>query len=188
MNEPQFDPTTMRDVSIPISDLLRPALALSFVLLIVPVIPYFLMWGFPDSWKFGIGEVLLTFLGLALLVVAHEAVHALGWMIFGGVPISGIRFGIDKKSLSPYAHARVPMQATGYRIGAALPLIITGILPTLIGTLIGHGWLVFLGAFMIMGAVGDLLILWAIRHVPGDARVLDHPSNAGCYVLDNEST
>jgi hypothetical protein len=186
LTEPQFDPTTMRDVSIPITDLLRPAFVLSFLLLIVPAIPYLLIWGFPESWAFGIGEILLVFLGLAVLVVAHEATHAIGWIVFGGVPVSGISFGVDKKTLSPYAHANVPMQANGYRIGAVLPLIVTGILPTIIGTIIGHGWGTFLGVFMIMGAVGDLLVLWAIRTLPADARVLDHPHNAGCYVLDEK--
>lgn len=183
MNETVFDPETMQDVSIPISDLLRPAVALSLGLFILSVIPYVLLWGLPTSWNFGIGEILLTLLGLVALVVAHEGVHAIGWIIFGHVPPRDIRFGVDMKTLSPYAHARVPMRMAGYRIGAALPGIVTGILPVVIGTLIGHGWLTFLGAFMVTGAVGDLLVLWAIRDVPGDARVLDHPSNAGCYVL-----
>jgi hypothetical protein len=183
MEKPQFDPNTMRDVSIPITNLLPQAVVLSLVLLIVSGIPYLLIWGFPASWRFSLGEILLTFLALAVLVVAHEAIHAIGWMIFGGVPPSSIRFGVDAKTLSPYAHTSTPMKATGYRIGAALPGILTGIVPTIIGTVIGHGWLTFLGAFMVMGAVGDLLVLWAIRDVPGNARVLDHPSNAGCYVL-----
>jgi hypothetical protein len=183
MDEPQFDSNTMRDVSIPIVDLGREILILSAVLLIGSGIPYLLIWGFPVSWGFSLSETLLTFLVLAVLAIAHEATHAIGWIIFGPVPPNSIRFGVDLKTLSPYAHARVPMKATGYRIGAALPGIITGILPTLVGTVIGNGWLTFLGAFMVMGAVGDILILWAIRDVDGNARVLDHPSNVGCYVF-----
>jgi Putative zincin peptidase len=184
MAEIEFDPTTMRDVSIPLSALMRPALGLSFALFIVSIAPYVLIWGLPSSWDFGAGEVLLVIGGLLLLVVAHEAFHAVGWIVFGGVPISEMRFGIDRKTLSPYAHARTPMMARGYRIGAALPGIVTGILPTVIGTLMGNGWLAFLGAFMVAGAVGDLLVLWAIRNVPSEARVVDHPKNAGCYVME----
>jgi len=34
------------------------------------------------------------------------------------------------------------------------------------------------------GAGGDFLILWLTRHVKAGMQVEDHPTNAGCYVLE----
>jgi hypothetical protein len=179
----EIDANHMRDVSMPIDSLLKPAVALTIILLVLSLAPYVLLWGF--AFNINTAEALLALLAIAFLIVAHEALHAVGWILFGGVSVKSISFGVDRKTLSPYAHADVPMPATGYRIAVLLPGIVTGVLPVIIGTLIGHGWLTFVGAFMVTGAVGDLIVLWAIRAVPNSARVLDHPKNAGCYVLDD---
>ncbi|NWF70533.1 MAG: DUF3267 domain-containing protein [Chloroflexi bacterium] len=180
----QFDPATMRDVSIPMPQIMRLAAFLSLGLLILSLLPYALIWGLPN-YDFPLEETLLALAALLGLIVAHEVIHALGWMFFGGVPRDKISFGIDWKTFSPYAHANTPMPVQGYRIGAVLPGIITGMLPVIVGTLIGHGWLTVLGAFLVTGAAGDLIVLWVIRGVPNNARVLDHPTNAGCYVLND---
>jgi hypothetical protein len=49
--------------------------------------------------------------------------------------------------------------------------------------LFGNLWLVLLGGLFILAAGGDFLILWSIRGVDKDALVEDHPTRAGCYVL-----
>lgn len=179
-----------RDVSIPIDQIAQQALLPALALLVVPLLIYFVMWGVGGflSALFSAQGVVMGITGFFALVIAHEAVHAAGWIIFGGVAPADIRFGIDRASLSPYAHARTAMPATGYRIGAALPLVITGIVPWLAALLLGSPVLVVLGALLISSAIGDLYVLWIIREIPGSARVLDHPTQAGCYVLLDESS
>jgi hypothetical protein len=39
------------------------------------------------------------------------------------------------------------------------------------------------GAFMLLCAGGDFAALWAMRAVPGHARVLDHSERVGCRVV-----
>ena len=177
-----YDPTKLRDISVPLNEIVARGLVLSLLLMIVPLIPHALLHGF--DFGYNSRDYLLGVLAVIILLLAHEATHALGWMLFAGVPPRSIRFGFAWRTLSPYAHALVPMPAAGYRIGVMLPLIVTGILPVLAGTVANLGWLTGAGAVLVSGAVGDLFVLWVIRHVSGEARVIDHPKNAGCYVLE----
>jgi hypothetical protein len=178
-----YDPAKLRDVSVPLSKIAAKALIPAILLTIVPLIPHVLIWGFQAN--FNLRDYLLGFAAFVVLIVAHEAVHAIGWMSFAGVSPNNIRFGIAWKTLSPYAHSTVPMPAGGYRIGVILPLIVTGILPVVIGTATNTGWLTVAGAILVSGAVGDLFVLRVIKDIPASARVIDHPQNAGCYVVED---
>ncbi len=183
----KYDPSQLRDVSVPLEQIATRGLLLSVVLLLLGALPHILIWGF-DSTFHG-ADYLLGFIATIILLVLHEATHALGWIIFAGVSPASIRFGIMWKTLSPYAHSRVAMPAGGYRIGVILPAILTGILPTLIGTITNTGWLTAAGAVLLSGAVGDLIVLQIIRAIPANAQVLDHPTNASCYVVvESESS
>ncbi|MBA3874902.1 MAG: DUF3267 domain-containing protein [Anaerolineae bacterium] len=177
-----YDPSKLRDVSVPLNTIVAKALVPSIVLTIVPLIPHVLIWGFRAA--FNVRDYLLGFVAVVLLVVAHEAVHALGWILFAGIAPKDIRFGIAWKTLSPYAHSMVAMPAGGYRVGVVLPLIVTGILPVVIGTGLNMAWLTIAGAILVSGAVGDLFVLQVIKAIPATALVIDHPENAGCYVVE----
>jgi hypothetical protein len=178
-NEP---PPGYRDVSIPIEALTVPGLVIGVGLALLAIAPYWVIHGFKESLTLSVGAAVGLILALIGLLVAHELLHALGWMIAGRLGRDQISFGLDRKTLNPYTHVHVPMTARAYRFGAALPGILTGLLPTLAGWVIGSGPLTLLGAFMSIGAVGDLIILWVIRRVPGHTLVIDHPTRAGCWV------
>ncbi len=177
-------PEGYRDISVAIEDIARSALWLALALIFAPVIAFLLVHGGDQFGETVTVPALLAVLipGMLVSIVLHEGLHALGWMIAGRVPTGEISFGFDRASLSPYAHVSIPMRATPYRFGAALPLIILGVLPWLWGMIAANGLLTFYGAMMTSAAVGDIFVLWVIRSVPGDALVLDHPSRAGCYV------
>jgi hypothetical protein len=81
----------------------------------------------------------------------------------------------------------MPLRATAYRWGTLLPGLLTGLLPAALGLATGAGAVLVLGAVLLAAAAGDALVLWAIRDVPGQARVMDHPSLPGCYVLRDGS-
>jgi hypothetical protein len=100
--------------------------------------------------------------------------------LVGRVPWREVRFGL--KGLVVYAHCRVPMKASAYRVSVALPGVVLGVLPGLIGLIRGNGWLTVYGALMSIAALGDLIVLWLIRRVAGDTRVQDHPRAPGCIV------
>ncbi|HET7009630.1 MAG TPA: DUF3267 domain-containing protein [Anaerolineales bacterium] len=120
-------------------------------------------------------------------IFAHEAVHGLSWAIFGRLPISRIRFGLHRPTMTPYAHALDPMPAWSYRAGAALPAIVLGIVPYLAGVLLGHWLLALYGLLFTLAAGADLLVLWLIRKVDGRTLIRDHPSRVGCLVGTGEA-
>lgn len=117
-------------------------------------------------------------------IVTHEVLHGLAWKLAAGKPWSAIRFGIQWKTITPYAHCSEPMAARAYAIGAATPGIVLGLLPLLISYFMGNGVLAAFGAFFLFAAGGDALILWLLRDVKPDRQVIDHPERAGCLLLE----
>jgi hypothetical protein len=71
-----------------------------------------------------------------------------------------------------------------YRIGAAAPGFLLGIIPWLISLFNGSLLLFFFGLAYTSAAGGDFLVLWLLRPVKPNTLVEDHPSNAGCYVYE----
>jgi flagellar basal body-associated protein FliL len=125
-----------------------------------------------------------VFIGVLILgTVIHELIHGLTWVLAGRKPWSTVKFGFQWRTFTPYTHLQEPLKAGAYRIGTWMPGFITGFLPAFYGILYGSFWLVLLGGLFILAAGGDFLILWSIRGVDKDALVEDHPTRAGCYVL-----
>ena len=162
------------------------------VLLLFPsgallTLPYLALWGsngFYGAWIV-VGHHLLLTLGVVVVgVVGHELIHGLSWQVFGKKPRSAIKYGFKLKTLTPYAHCTEPMAARAYRLGAAMPGLVLGVLPWLYGLLVGNGPAFLFGLLFTIAALGDAMILWLLRHVEPDAQVIDHPSRAGCYVID----
>src|SRR5690606_1558426 len=121
-------------------------------------------------------------------VLAHEALHALAWHGAARPPRGSVRLGVQWKTLTPYAHCTVPMTAKAYRIGAVTPGIVLGLAPALVGLAAGWGgWMLF-GLLFTLAAGGDAVVVWLLRGVEAHRLVADHPSRAGCLVLDEEAT
>lgn len=172
--------TKTLDLSVPIHLLPGWVYVLSLILVILPIVPYALVYGLP--YFFGNGFGLWQIPAILVLIVAHEGVHAIGWKFASGLPWSNFTFGIAWKALAPYCHATARMSATAYRIGAILPLMVTGILPWALALLAGDAGWTFMSAIMISAAVGDIYVLWTLRDIPADALVQDHDAHAGCMV------
>ena len=172
------------DLSVPLDAVVRDATLLSLVLLFAPLIVYWFVYGFNDfmSETFGLSFLLWMLPVLLISIVIHEGLHALGWIMLGGVRPSQVSFGFDRRNLAPYTHADADVRASAYRIAVALPGVLQGVIPTIIGLGIANGPLTLYGAFMLSAAVGDMYVLWIIRHLNGAALVRDHPSQVGCMV------
>jgi hypothetical protein len=124
---------------------------------------------------------------LVLGIVIHELVHGVAWALRARQPLSIIRFGINWKALAPHAQCTVPLPASIYRFGAAAPGVLLGVVPAMAGALGGSGAVAVFGWLMILGAGGDLVVLWLIRSLRGGVLVRDHPTRAGCVVVGEPS-
>ena len=118
-------------------------------------------------------------------VVVHELIHGITWVIFGRKPFSAIKFGVQWKTLTPYAHLKEPVEVNAYRMGAFMPGFILGILPYFLSIVLGDGNLFWFSLVHTSAAGGDWLILWLIQSVKAGRLVEDHPTNAGCYVIES---
>ena len=129
------------------------------------------------------------FLGFLLLlvvgIVLHELVHGITWLLLTHKSFSHLSFGFLSGGV--YCHIDVPMPKRQYVIGALMPLLLVGIVPTIVAFCIGSFLWLLLGIVFIVSAAGDMMIVWAIRKEPADALVYDHPSEAGCYVYHRKA-
>ncbi|MDX1429240.1 MAG: DUF3267 domain-containing protein, partial [Rhodothermales bacterium] len=116
-----------------------------------------------------------------LSVPIHEGLHALG-MIATGTPASSISFGAKLREGVVYIHCATPMSLTAYRFTLLLPLVVTGVVPAIVGIVIGSGWVTVYAALMIVSAIGDMEMVYRLRELPGTTLVRDHPHELGCEI------
>lgn len=143
-------------------------------------VPYLLLWERLGPIDIGLVPLSLLFMGG---IVVHELLHGLTWMLLGNKPAGAVRFGFQVKTLTPYAHCTEPLDVTAYRWGAAVPGLVLGIIPGLAAIALSSTAMLVFGFLFTLAAGGDALILWMLRDVPRGALVEDHPSRAGCYVV-----
>lgn len=132
-------------------------------------------------------QPVLSLVFMAIGVVTHEVLHAIAWKLAARPPKGAVRLGFYWKAFTPYAHCSVAMTARAYRIGAVTPGVVLGVIPLVTGLAFGWGgWMMF-GILFTLAAGGDALTIRLLRGVPGHRMVKDHPTRAGCLVLNEES-
>ena len=127
-------------------------------------------------------NIIIMGIGFVAGIFIHEFIHGFTWHLFCKEKWKSIKFGIDKKSFCPYTTCTEILSINSYRLGAVMPLIITGVLPYIIGILINNSNMVYIGTIMIACAVGDLLILLTIVTEKSSSLCSDHPTSCGCVV------
>ena len=131
------------------------------------------------------GNALWLFIAIVVGIVVHELIHGLTWILVTRQSFSHLAFGTMAGAV--YCHIDVPMKKRPYIIGAVMPLLLLGIIPMIIAIAVGSTfWLVFGGIFIVC-AIGDIMILWKIRHESKDALIYDHPTEAGYVVYRKKS-
>ena len=136
------------------------------------------IWGgisFGRPWS-----AMLFCIGIFAGIAVHELIHGFTWMWVTHSSFRHLRFGLLQGGV--YCHIDVPMSKRKYVVGALMPLLLLGIVPFLLSFATHNLWLMLFGVIFIACAMGDVLIVWAIRHDPADTLVYDHPSEAGCVV------
>jgi len=176
----------MKDISISALKANLYAIPIILISIICLGVPFVLIWDWQTFTK-GFLTIYLTLpyfiLAFVLGAFLHEVLHALGFLIFGRLKFSQIKIGIIWKYITPYAHCRIPLKASIYRIALLLPAILLGICPALVALITKEGWLLIYGILFTVLAGGDLLIFWLIRKVRSKELVKDHPERCGCYIV-----
>ena len=124
-----------------------------------------------------------------VLIVAHELIHGLTWSLYAEHHFKDIEFGFMKEYLTPYCTCTTPLPKSHYIMGALMPCIVLGILPTAIGILLGSHLLFWIGIVMILSAGGDIMIVWKVmkfkkQDESKEVLIYDHPTQAGSVIFE----
>lgn len=160
-------------------------IALTPIISVIVLGLYCLIWGgtslLTATMYFRHLEIVLPIIFISIFI--HEGLHWLGYVGFAHLPWKTVHLGFNLRYVAPYVHADSPVTASAYKRLVALPGVILGVIPALVGIAGESGLMTLYGLIMLLGAVGDLTILWKIRRVSADSLVIDHPTRAGCWVL-----
>lgn len=127
--------------------------------------------------------VFIVFTTMIIGIILHELIHGLTWAIFAKNGFKSMKFGILLKMLTPYCHCKEPLKVKQYIIGAIMPSIILGFLPAILAIILGNIILLAIGSFFTIAAIGDFMIINLLKSENRNSYVLDHPSEAGCFIL-----
>lgn len=130
----------------------------------------------------------LFFLAFIIGIVLHELIHGISFALFAPKGIRSIRFGVLWQYLTPYCHCTEPLQIKHYIFGALTPAVILGLIPAIVGLVIGSYLVTFLGITFIVAAVGDFMVVQLLWNEKGTDYAQDHPSEAGCFVFRKKMT
>jgi hypothetical protein len=167
------------------------------ILLLIPLLiifglPYYLFWHSTMDLKSNLDSLFLRniafggfyVLGALILgIIIHELIHGVTWAYYDRNGFRSIKIGVLWQYLTPYCHCKEPLTVRQYFIGAMMPAVIMGLIPMVVAIIIGHFGLLVFGMVFTMAAAGDFLIINLIRKEKKDDLVLDHPSEAGCYIF-----
>jgi len=157
---------------------------------------FFLIWDYQDWFtKENLAAVLdqfgtnyLMFLIVLIVgIVVHELIHGLTWAKYAKSGFKSISFGVMWKMLTPYCHCSEPLKVSHYSIGALMPLIVLGILPSVVAIFLKSLFWLTMGVIFIAAAAGDIMIVWNLRKENPKNMVLDHPTEAGYLVYEEDN-
>lgn len=160
-------------------------MGLLIILLLFSTIIFVLIWGpitIPPSLSLLISLVKIIVVSIAISFV-HEGVHILGYMIWGHLPRRHLHLIVELRRFAIYCDAPVTVRV--YRIAIFMPTIITGILPVLIAFSFNQYWFLISANLALVGCVVDWALLWKLRFIPKTALAIDHPTKAGCKILES---
>jgi len=176
-----------RKVAIDIVKANKFSVIIMVVVAIVFFVPFFMIWRDtkPIGELFcGFGDTSLALILFAMGIVAHELIHGLTWACYAKSGWKSISFGIIWKLLTPYCHCDEPMNIHGYMVGAMMPCIVLGVIPAIVALFIGSLPMLVWGVLFIAAAAGDIWMTWLLTKENSKSMVLDHPSEAGFYIMD----
>jgi len=168
---------------------LAPATAMMIAFAAVPVAmlgliaPYQMRWGLAPP-RLPVGRPLVAVAGFVGLLLAglllREVVHLAGYYVIGRVPRGAARLGAGHVGLSPRVRCAVLLPARVYRAILLAPALLLGVVPGIVGIVIGSWLLIVWAVWLVVAAGGDLAALWAMRGLPAATLVRAHPTRAGC--------
>lgn len=162
---------------------------LLFILIVVILgLLYIGLWsweGLKEGIRLFVGNIFYFLLIIIVGIIFHEALHGLTWARFCKKGMQSIKFGLEWKYLMPYAHCKEYLTVRQYSLGAMMPGVVLGVVPSAIALITGNAWLMCFGLFFTGIAGGDMLVLWNLKGCEANCLIQDHPDDAGFVIVRN---
>ena len=185
MEELQSD--NMRKMTIDIVKMSKTINLLSLLIFIAALVPCCFIWpngGHALKSVFTSFTIILLTVAVIIGLAVHELIHSITWACVSEHGFRSISFGINPKQFMIYCHCSEPLKIRHYVVGALMPCLLLGVIPVIVAYCIGNAALLLFGTIFIVLALGDILIVWTIRKENPNCKVLDHPKEPGCYIID----
>lgn len=115
----------------------------------------FLLFGGAET-NFGLLPSVLIFIAG---VIIHELIHAIFFAFYAQNGFKSIKIGAVLKKGYAYCDCREIMHSNQFIVGLIMPMIILGIVPSIISIFIGSTGLLIFGIIFTGAGSGDILIL-----------------------------
>jgi hypothetical protein len=96
-------------------------------------------------------------------------------------------YGFNLGQLMKCGDRDIPAGVDYYRLALFLPHLIVGVFPLIFGIAINHPTIFIFGFLFTIASVGDLVLLWEMRHLNSRNAVSELPSREGIAVEDGAS-
>jgi hypothetical protein len=156
------------------------------IIVLLSVVLYYFMWG-EEPLIWGVQKffcymcVPIVLMGLFL----NEFFYRLTLAIFCKFPMSTFWYGFNLGQLMKCGDRDIPAGVKYYRIALVLPHFIIGFLPLIFGIVINHPTIFIFGLLFTIASVGDVILLWEMRHLNSQKEVSELPSREGIAVEDD---
>ena len=165
------------------------AFVLAVPVIIIGMGLFFWIHGFSANIEMTFRELVIWVVGLVVVVVLHEFIHGFVWGLYAEHYFKDIDFGFISRYMTPYCACSAPLNKKQYILGAIMPLIVLGILPTVASMINGSYLMLMTGLFMTIAAAGDIMIVYEILKYKTDAKdvlYLDHPTMGGGVIFERQ--
>ncbi len=184
--ESEINQESFQEVSITIEEAGYRTLKMVVPFLLICGVPFFVIHGWTPLEQISFACMVLFILSGLVGIIIHELIHALVFALFSLRGFSSIRFGMDRKTLSPYCHPVGIIKVWVYRLGALAPLVVLGLVPLIISFFLGNIAFLLFGFIFSIAAGGDIISVWMTRGLSKSDIIMDHQSKLGFYIISRE--
>lgn len=137
---------------------------------------------------YGVGfwDYLIIAISYPVLLLCHECIHALAFLM-SGAQKGSVRFGVIPKKMMLYCTTNKPLSVNQYKLSLLLPIIITGVIPSIIAMILLNWKYSLLFTSMISCGAGDLLMFLQLCKRKKVKMIEDHPNAPAFYALYDET-
>lgn len=170
-----------KEIIIDLRPVSKLAIILQVVITVVAILFKIVFQNGNLAFKFRIHIILYTI----LFIFTHESLHGIGFRYICGAPWRDIRYGFNKKYLTPYCTCKdLVTERNRFIAVILLPTIILGIATTIITFYTNNlFWTIVLG-YVFSGGSGDIYMANDIFKYPRTYKFMDHPIEPGYIVYE----